>query len=304
MTIYKSKKSTKDGRAYYFKIQYTDANGIVKPKISKKFMTRAEAIKAEHEFIYNIETCGFDIPVNMTFKQLFAFFVEHQKKHVKYVTIKSYKNHFNKFKSFYNTKVISFTAESFEKWKKDFLVNHSHLTIKYKNDLVKFWKCLLNYAMTWHGFRLEREYKLITHFVDNSPYKKTLNYYTEEEFLLFIEQEDDLTFRCFFKLLYYCGLRLCEIRALTWKNINLRNHTLTVKKHFYITLKKVTGKSYEINNPKFSGALRTITLHRSLCKDLNKLKAITKNSTYFKKTILFLGVTLLLHYIFLRLEMK
>lgn len=289
MKIYKAKNPTKDGRAFYFKTEYKDADGIIKPKISKKYLTRAEAIKAGQDFIFNIETYGFDVPVDMTFNQLFKLFVEHQSKHLKVATIKCYKNDFKKFKSFHSTKVSSFTAEAFESWKKDFLVNYSYTTIRYKNTLVKFWKTLLNYAMTWHGFRLEKEYKLITFFVDNSPYKRELNYYTEKEFLTYIELEDDLAFRCFFKILYYCGIRTCEIRALSWKDINLRNHTLTIRKHYYILNKTVTGKSYEIANPKFGGALRTITMHRSLCKDLNKLHELAKSDPDFKKSYFVFG---------------
>lgn len=284
MTIYRSKNPTKDGRAYYFKTEYKDADGIMKPKISKKYLSRAEAIKAEQDFIYDIETYGFSIPVDMTFRQLFNLFVEHQQQTVKFATIQCYHNNFKKFESFHSTKVNSFTADAFEKWKKEVMVKYDYTTIRYKNTLVKFWKTLLNYAMTWHGFRLEREYSLITYFVDNSPIKRELNYYTEDEFLLFIDQEEDITFRCFFKILYYCGLRLSEIRALSWKDLNLRNHTLTVRKHYYILNKKKTGKSYEIANPKFRGALRTITMHKSLCRDLNKLKDLVKADPEFKKS--------------------
>lgn len=283
MTIYRSKKLTKDGRSYYYIAPYKDVNGIEKKRHSKKFLTRAEAIKAENDFIYELELYGYAIPVDMTFKQLFECYVEHQKKHVKPATWKTYKYDFKNFKSYYKIKVVDFTAESFEVWKKDFRENHD-CSFSYKNNLIKFWKALLNYAMTWHGFRLEEEYSKIKFFVDNKTLVRRLNYYTEEQFLVYIAQEEDLLYRSFFKILYYCGLRVCEIRALSWKDINLRNHSLTIKHHYYVTDRKLSGKTYEITNPKFSCALRTITMHKSLCKDLNKLYSIVKSDPNFKKT--------------------
>ena len=39
---------------------------------------------------------------------------------------------------------------------------------------------------------------------------------------------DDLKYKGFFKLLYYCGLRRSEARGLQWKHIDFNNKTLTV----------------------------------------------------------------------------
>ena len=52
MPVYKSKtEKTKDNRIWYFKCNYKDIYGNIKPKKSKKFSTKEEAIKEEAKFL-------------------------------------------------------------------------------------------------------------------------------------------------------------------------------------------------------------------------------------------------------------
>lgn len=40
-------------------------------------------------------------------------------------------------------------------------------------------------------------------------------YYTYDKFKKFISYEEDLRWKCVFKILYYCGLRKGELKGLT-----------------------------------------------------------------------------------------
>ena len=53
MTVYKSKKSTKDGRQYFFRIKYKDIFGVSHDHTSKKFKGKIEA--KYKEAIYRIK---------------------------------------------------------------------------------------------------------------------------------------------------------------------------------------------------------------------------------------------------------
>lgn len=53
MTVYKSKKSTKDGRQYFFRIKYKDIFGVSHDYTSKKFKGKIEA--EYKEAIYRIK---------------------------------------------------------------------------------------------------------------------------------------------------------------------------------------------------------------------------------------------------------
>ena len=45
-----------------------------------------------------------------------------------------------------------------------------------------------------------------------------------------ISVEEDIKFRCGFQLLYYCGLRIGELKGLTWKDIDFENKTVSINK--------------------------------------------------------------------------
>lgn len=78
-----------------------------------------------------------------------------------------------------------------------------------------------------------------------------------------------MTFKTFFKALYYCGLRKGEARALDWKNINFINNTLTVRKGLS---DNVNGIKYIISSPKTLNSSRTLPLSKELVNNLKKLK--------------------------------
>ena len=52
--------------------------------------------------------------------------------------------------------------------------------------------------------------------------KEEMDFYEPEEFFKFISVVDDLRYKCFFELLYYCGLRRSEARGLQWKHIDFK----------------------------------------------------------------------------------
>ena len=50
MAVYKSKKPTKDGRQYFFRIKYKDIYGISHDYTSPKFKTKKEADEEEARY--------------------------------------------------------------------------------------------------------------------------------------------------------------------------------------------------------------------------------------------------------------
>ena len=67
-------KATKDGRRWCF-YDRIKVNGITKTYVSKNYMTRNEALKAEREFLVGFDKKDINV-TDMTFKQLFEEFYE------------------------------------------------------------------------------------------------------------------------------------------------------------------------------------------------------------------------------------
>lgn len=116
-----------------------------------------------------------------------------------------------------------------------------------------------------------------------------MDFYTFEEFNQFISVEDDLKYRCFFKTLYFCGLRKGEIRALNWNDIDFKNNTLTVSKGLS---DNVNGKRYIISSPKTKSSNRTLPLPKEVVNDLKQLKQKNMEYTNYKDSWFVFGAEL------------
>lgn len=92
-----------------------------------------------------------------------------------------------------------------------------------------------------------------------------------------------LQFKVFFTLAIYSGCRRAELCALTWNDINEKNHTITIKKS--VSSSKEYGE--QIKSPKTTAGERVITLPQSCFDQLAKWKAEQKQiclklGTYWK----------------------
>lgn len=99
---------------------------------------------------------------------------------------------------------------------------------------------------------------------------KEMMYFTYDQWKQFISVEDDLQKKVMFEILYYCGLRKGELRGLTWRNIDLVNKTLSVKKQ--ITDRGGSVKEFQFSTPKTKSSVRTLPLNKILLNGLKMLK--------------------------------
>jgi integrase len=91
-----------------------------------------------------------------------------------------------------------------------------------------------------------------------------MNYWTKEEYLRFIEcMKDSDKYYYALELLYWCGLRVGEVLALTESDFDFTNHTLSITKSFQI----IDGEEV-VTKPKTITGVRTVTVPTSLCEQL------------------------------------
>lgn len=276
MPIYKSKVPTKDGRAWYYKISVTDIFGTNKQVVSKKYSTKTEAKMEEAKFL-NEKSNDTNAPIDMTFRQLYSKYIEYQDDKVKITTKTNYRNKVAHLESILDMKCKDFTIDVFEAWKKE-INNKPELSTITKNDILKFLKSLLNYAMDWYNYDFTSLYRKITNFTNPNEMKKEMAFYTYEEFKIYIQVEEDLKYKCLWETLYYCGLRCGEARGLTWDSINFKNKTLKINKQ--VLNNKIDGSWY-ITSPKTRDSNRTIPICDVLFEDLKNLYEIESKPRNF-----------------------
>lgn len=281
----KENKITKDGRSWVF-IQYSKGlDGKRHQYQSKAYVTENEALQAEKEYLnkYN------DVEVNphMTFKEAYTTYYEYQKDKIKDSTLKTYRDRIKYMGLLDNVELVNLDWDLYQKWRTQ--INKTNLCDRYKTDIQKFIKQVINFAEKQWDFNLRKFYNKLEPFKTPGALKKEMDFYEPEEFFKFISVVDDLRYKCFFELLYYCGLRRSEARGLQWKHIDFKNKLLTVSQQVLNPSNSNASTEWYISTTKTEASNRTIPIATTLLNDLAELKKSNERIAKFKQTWFVLG---------------
>lgn len=271
-------KWTKNGRKYFFMASYKNANGERKRFHSKKYFTRFEAYEAERTFILSQNISKVD--TTLTFRELYNLFYKFQEDKVKATTKQNYRTKIVYLEPFMDRKIYEINIDLYMKWRNE--LNQTNLGTRTKIDILKFFKSILNYGTRWYNYDFKEMYNKMIGFKRPDELPKEMEYYTLKEFIQFISVEKDLKYRCMFMCLYFCGLRMGELRGLTWDCIDFERRILRVTKNIVeVPTKK---KSYTVTSPKTPKSRRTIPLCNCVCEGLLKYKDYCKKYYHFNNT--------------------
>ena len=276
----KENKRTRDGRSWVF-IQYSKGlDGKRHQYQSQAYFTKEEATKAELEYLDKYK----DVEVNphMTFKEAYTLYYEYQKDKIKDSTLKTYRDRIKYMGLLDNIELVNLNWEHYQKWKSQ--MNKTNLCDKYKTDIQKFIKQVLNFAEKQWDFNLRKFYNKLEPFKTPGAIKKEMDFYEPQEFFQYISVIDDLRDKCLFETLYYCGLRRSEARGLQWRHIDFKNHTLTIAQQVLNLAGNNASSSWYIASPKTESSNRTIPVPEVLLKDLAELKKSNERFSKFKQT--------------------
>ena len=281
----KENKITKDGRSWVF-IQYSKGlDGKRHQYQSQAYMTEEEAIQAEKIYLNKYK----DVEVNphMTFKEAYTIYYDYQKDKIKDSTLKTYRDRIKYMGLLDNVELVNLNWDLYQKWRAQ--MNKTNLCDRYKTDIQKFIKQIINFAEKQWDFNLRKFYNKLEPFKTLGTLKKEMDFYEPEEFFKFISVVDDLRYKCFFELLYYCGLRRSEARGLQWKHIDFNNRTLTVSQQVLNPSNSNASTEWYISSTKTEASNRTIPISTTLLNDLAELKKTNERLSKFKQTWFVLG---------------
>ena len=281
----KENKITKDGRSWVF-IQYSKGlDGKRHQYQSQAYMTEEEAIQAEKIYLNKYK----DVEVNphMTFKEAYTIYYDYQKDKIKDSTLKTYRDRIKYMGLLDNVELVNLNWDLYQKWRAQ--MNKTNLCDRYKTDIQKFIKQVINFAEKQWDFNLRKFYNKLEPFKTLGTLKKEMDFYEPEEFFKFISVVDDLRYKCFFELLYYCGLRRSEARGLQWKHIDFNNRTLTVSQQVLNPSNSNASTEWYISSTKTEASNRTIPISTTLLNDLAELKKTNERLSKFKQTWFVLG---------------
>lgn len=273
MPVYKDKRRDK----WYARVNYVDALGNYKTKVSPGFSTKTEAIRAEHELaLADKSTKG------ITFDYIYNEFVKFKKNSVSPQTALTYETRYKYIgQRLGSVPIEDLDAKQYDAFKKDldeftFTIKSTgeekHLSTKWKNDIHAMVVMLLNYSELMFGVT-NRIPKKLGGFKDRSV-KEEMKTMSEDDFKKFIEVfKNDPVYDAFFRVLFYEGLRKGEANGLTWKCVDFKKNTIRVKQTVYLKLKG----TMMINEPKTKSSIRSLPMQKSVSESLKTLQE------YYKK---------------------
>lgn len=266
MAIYKSNTPTKDGRRYFFRIKYKDIFGVMHDYSSAKYLTKKEA--EQEEALFRVEVMKHDTSFsNATVKNIY---LEIRTKKINLMnlkpqTIEKIDNHFKYLKPIENTKINELNLSKYRLF--THYLDSFNLSAPYKNKILGLLRQIINHSKKYYNTN-DLILQYIENYQDDKSFVKDLNFFEYNEFIKFESVIDDFSWKVFFEVLYFMGLRKGECQALTWNDIDFKNKTIKINKTLTT---KIRGEEYTIFTPKTRSSNRVLPIPDRLYSNLKTL---------------------------------
>ena len=181
-----------------------------------------------------------------------------------------------------NVELVNLDGDLYQRWRNQ--MNRTNLYDRYKNDIQKLIKQVINFAEQQWDFNLRKFYRKLQPFKTPGALKKEMDVFKPEEFYKFISVINDRQMRCLYKSLYYCGLRRGEARGLQWKNVDLINRRLYIKNQVQNDPITNNDKKWYFCDCKTATSNRTVPIPQDLLNELTLLKKELKKYHNLKES--------------------
>lgn len=259
MSVYKDKKTG------IWVVQYSYKLPDGKRKRTKKsgFRTKREALKWEMDF-----NDKYNCSVNMRFEVFIECYLEDIRPRIKMSTFVTKENIIRKsiLPYFKDRKLSDISSLDILKWQNIWLkkINEKsgqEYSKSYLKTIHNQISAVFNHAVKFYKLN-ENPAKNIGNMGDEKHIKNS--FWSLEQYIKFSEaimNKPDVYYA--FEILYWCGLRLGEMLALTKNDINLKSRSITVNK----TFSRIKGKD-NITTPKTPKSNRIVKLPNFVAEEL------------------------------------
>jgi len=259
----------------------------------KGFKTKKEATESEAKFRANYTNHEAETYKRVTFDDAVNYYLAEAEKRFKISTITTYTLWINKhMRDFFKDKDLQrINRDDINKWRE--YMDKGDYVVDYKNKMLRILRAIFKYSNV-HFKTSNLILELEPPFRSDAPVIDKNSIYTIDEFNRFTAVIDNLMFKAFFTLLFFTGMRISEIRGLTWNDIDLDEHTVRVNK---TAITKVPSKyktnGYLLQVPKTKSSIRTIDYHKDFVNDvlIQYRDSISNRLGFNKKWLVFGDVT-------------
>lgn len=243
MPVYKDEKHN----TWYVKLYYTDWTGQKRQKMKRGFKLQRDAKEWENDFL--TQQAGES---DMKFSALVELFLKDYKSRVRFTSYEQRKRTIDVHLLPYwkDTAVNQITPAGVRKWQQAIISkNYSDAYLAFIHNTLSM---VLNYAVKY--YRLRQNPCTITGSMGKTGVRR-LNFWTLEEFQKFLCTIENPLVKTAFQVLFFTGLRIGELQALTLADFDQETGKFTISKSYC----RYYRVDY-INPPKSARGNRTVTL--------------------------------------------
>ena len=260
-----------DKKTWYAMFYAKDYKGVNKKYKKTGFKKKKEAQEYEYEFKKKISKS-----VNMSFNSLYELYFEDYKKRHKPTAINTVETFFRLhiLPFFDNIEISKINSYMIREWQNEMLEKENEkgklFSENSKANIYAALKSMFNWAAKYQGLN-ENPCKNLGAF-GSKKNRSEMKIWSVDDFNKFInllemknkEKNGKYTDSIIiFKILFWTGLRIGEVLALTFDDINLKEKFIDVNK----TISHINKKDY-ITTPKTLGSVRKVILPENLISDL------------------------------------
>lgn len=257
MPVYKDKNGT-----WYAMVRYEDWQGERKQKCKRGFVTKREAQNWERRFLLQANS-----DLDMLFKDFYKLYEQDMRSRLKQNTWE-HKAHViqSKILPYFGDKPMKdIQARDVLSWQNELLrhrdKNGKPYSETYLKNLHNQLSCIFNHAVRYYDLGVNPAAKAGSIGVKNA---KEMNFWTKDEYMQFSEVMMDKPVSFYaFEMLYWCGIRLGELLALTPEDFDFQNRKLRINKSY----QRIKGQDV-ITEPKTKKSNRTIEMLDFLCEEM------------------------------------
>ena len=268
-------------KPWYYSDRYTDDAGNKKQKKQEGFATRREAVEAERAFISEQENKQ---SYKRTFRDDVKEYMDYceSNKKLKASTLETKHNMIEKHIQPYFGDMLTanITKVDVLSWQRTLIQDEEEYSKTFLHSVHSQLSAIFNYLCKYKD--LPRNPASECGAMGQKKVDE-MEFWTVDEFNTFISGVDDVLFRTIFYVLFFSGMRVGELLALTREDIDFAENTISITK----TYNRVGGKDM-ITTPKTRKSNRVIDMHPAIMKILqnyvNTLYEINENDRLFLTT--------------------
>ena len=243
-------------KTWFCKFYYTDYTGTKKQKKKRGFKLQREAKEWERAFLERLQGTP-----DMTFQALYDLYIEDMSHRLRQNSIDGKKNVFkNRILPYFKDKPVNaITPTDIRAWQNELMEQEFAPT--YLKTIQNQLSAVFNYAVRYYD--LPSNPCLKAGSMGKSRAEE-MDFWTKDEFMRFSDSvmEKHMSYMAF-TTLYWTGMRLGELLALTWRDIDLEMKTISINKSY-----QRIGKRDVITPPKTPKGKRVIRIPEFLAVDL------------------------------------